>query len=66
MQLDKVGKYQQEGLNIGKSDAWGCRVQGYTQGLDCTHFVEWILYQNHSAACLDILSIKEVYALNTR
>ena len=42
----QVGKYAKIGLNIGNSKAWGCRVDGYTQGMDCTHFIEWVLYQN--------------------
>ena len=42
----RVGRYAHEGLNIGNSSAWGCRVGGYTQGMDCTHFIEWVLYQN--------------------
>lgn len=40
-----LGKYQKEGLNIGNSKAWGCRVGGYRNGFDCTHFVEWALAQ---------------------
>ncbi len=40
-----LGKYQKIGLNIGNSKAWGCRVGGYRNGFDCTHFVEWALYQ---------------------
>ena len=41
-----VGRYPYVGLNIGKSDGWGCRVSGYTQGIDCTHFAEWVFRQN--------------------
>jgi len=42
----RLGKYSKEGLNIGNSTAWGCRVAGYIQGMDCTHFIEWVLAQN--------------------
>lgn len=42
----RVGRYAKVGLNIGNSNAWGCRVGGYIQGMDCTHFIEWVLYQN--------------------
>lgn len=40
-----LGKYQREGLNIGNNQAWGCRVAGYINGFDCTHFIEWALAQ---------------------
>lgn len=40
-----LGKYQKVGLNIGNGKAWGCRVGGYINGLDCTHLIEWILAQ---------------------
>ncbi len=36
-----LGMYNKKGLNIGKSGAWGCRVNGWTQGMDCTNFVKW-------------------------
>ena len=42
----QLGRYPREGLNIGNNKAWGCRVSGYIQGMDCTHFIEWVLYQN--------------------
>ena len=38
----EVGRYPYVGLNIGKSGAWGCKVAGYTQGIDCTNFVSWV------------------------
>jgi len=38
-----LGIYNKLGLNIGNSKAWGCLVSGWTQGLDCTHFVSWAL-----------------------
>ncbi len=41
-----VGKYEKVGLNIGNNKAWGCRVDGYVQGLDCTNFIKWAFYQN--------------------
>ncbi len=40
-----LGKYQKTGLNIGNNKAWGCRVAGYRNGFDCTHFIEWALFQ---------------------
>jgi hypothetical protein len=42
----RLGRYSREGLNIGNGTAWGCRVSGYIQGMDCTHFIEWVLAQN--------------------
>ncbi len=35
-----IGRYG-KGLNIGKSQAWGCSINGWTQGMDCTNFVSW-------------------------
>ena len=36
-----VGRYNKKGLNIGNSRGWGCQVSGFTQGMDCTNFVQW-------------------------
>jgi cell wall-associated NlpC family hydrolase len=41
-----LGSYSKEGLNIGQSNAWGCRVSGWIQGMDCTNFVSWAFAQN--------------------
>ncbi len=41
-----LGRYKRKGLNIGQSGAWGCSVSGWTQGMDCTNFVEWCFAQN--------------------
>lgn len=41
-----LGRYKKKGLNIGQNGAWGCSVSGWTQGMDCTNFVDWALYQN--------------------
>lgn len=41
-----LGKYPYEGLNIGKTNAWGCSVSGWVQGMDCTNFVSWAFAQN--------------------
>ena len=41
-----LGRYAKKGLNIGQSGAWGCMVSGWTQGMDCTNFVEWAFVQN--------------------
>ena len=42
-----VGRYPYVGLNIGKSDGWGCKVSGYKQGIDCTNFIDWVFTQNN-------------------
>jgi hypothetical protein len=39
----ELGRYDKLGLNIGNSKAWGCQVSGWTQGMDCTHFVYWAI-----------------------
>lgn len=41
-----LGRYNRVGLNIGQRGAWGCSVSGWTQGIDCTNFVEWAFKQN--------------------
>ena len=41
-----LGVYDVVGLNIGQSGAWGCRISGWVQGMDCTHFVNWAFVQN--------------------
>ena len=41
-----LGRYNKVGLNIGQAGAWGCMVSGWTQGMDCTNFVEWAFKQN--------------------
>ena len=41
-----LGRYPKKGLNIGQAGAWGCSVSGWTQGMDCTNFVEWAFIQN--------------------
>ena len=41
-----LGRYSRVGLNIGQPGAWGCMVSGWTQGMDCTNFVEWAFKQN--------------------
>jgi hypothetical protein len=41
-----LGRYNRVGLNIGQPGAWGCMVSGWTQGMDCTNFVEWAFKQN--------------------
>lgn len=41
-----LGRYNRVGLNIGQAGAWGCSVSGWTQGMDCTNFVEWAFKQN--------------------
>ena len=41
-----LGRYPQIGLNIGQKGAWGCRVSGWTQGMDCVNFVSWAFAQN--------------------
>ena len=41
-----LGRYNRVGLNIGQQGAWGCSVSGWTQGMDCTNFVEWAFKQN--------------------
>ncbi len=43
---DVLGRYKKIGLNIANSNGWGCNVSGWTQGMDCTNFVEWAFYQN--------------------
>lgn len=43
---DDLGRYRKVGLNIANSNAWGCYVSGWLQGMDCTNFVEWAFYQN--------------------
>lgn len=42
----RLGRYETAGLNIGNNAAWGCRVSGYIQGLDCTNFITWAFRQN--------------------
>ncbi len=39
------GKYPNIGLNIGQSNAWGCRGD-VTYGMDCTNFIYWAFKQN--------------------
>ena len=41
-----VGRYKKVGLNIGTSSSWGCNIDGYRQGIDCTNFIMWAFYQN--------------------
>lgn len=41
----RLGRYDKIGLNIGYSDGWGCKVSGWTQGMDCTNFVYWAFKQ---------------------
>ena len=41
-----LGRYEKVGLNIGQNNAWGCRVSGWIQGMDCTNFVSWAFAQN--------------------
>jgi hypothetical protein len=36
-----LGRYNKEGLNIANNKGWGCSVNGWTQGMDCTNFVQW-------------------------
>ncbi len=37
-----VGRYNREGLNLGTSSGWGCKIPGTSeQGIDCTNFVRW-------------------------
>lgn len=40
-----LGRYPNVGLNIGHNEGWGCSVSGWTQGMDCTNFVEWAFVQ---------------------
>ena len=51
-----LGRYQKLGLNIGNSSSWGCRVSGWTQGMDCTNFVDWAFIQNG-------MKLKNVYGM---
>ena len=51
-----LGRYQKLGLNIGNSSSWGCRVSGWTQGMDCTNFVDWAFIQNG-------MNLKNVYGM---
>ena len=41
-----IGRYKKVGLNIGTSSSWGCNIDGYRQGIDCTNFIMWAFYQN--------------------
>lgn len=42
---NRLGRYNQEGLNIANNTGWGCSVSGWTQGIDCTNFVGWAFVQ---------------------
>lgn len=55
--------YNKVGLNIGNSQAWGCRVNGYRRGMDCTGIYWWPLYQNGIKDSLGNCSSKNVYLL---
>ena len=41
----RLGRYNKVGLNIGYEDGWGCMFSGWTQGIDCTNFVNWAFIQ---------------------
>jgi len=41
----RLGRYDKIGLNIGYSDGWGCGINGYIQGMDCTNFIHWAFKQ---------------------
>ena len=36
-----LGRYDKKGLNIANNQGWGCSVNGWIQGMDCTNFVQW-------------------------
>ena len=42
---NRLGRYNQVGLNIANNTGWGCMVSGWTQGIDCTNFVAWAFIQ---------------------
>ena len=54
--------YNKVGLNIGSSTAWGCRVDGYIRGMDCTGIFWWPMYQN-GVKSVSPCSSKNVYPL---
>ncbi len=54
-----LGRYNAVGLNIGKQGAWGCNVDGWTQGMDCTNFISWVFKQNNLS--INSYSTKNVY-----
>lgn len=54
--------YNKVGLNIGSSTAWGCRVDGYIRGMDCTGIFWWPMYQN-GVKSVSPCSSKNVYLL---
>ena len=54
--------YNKVGLNIGSSTAWGCRVDGYIRGMDCTGIFWWPMYQN-GVKSVSACSSKNVYPL---
>lgn len=59
-----LGRYEKEGLNIGNDQGWGCGIDGYTQGIDCTNFIAWIFKQN-GLKVDGVYSHKNVYKLNS-
>ena len=50
-----LGRYGKTGLNIANSKGWGCQVHGWTQGMDCTNFVNWAFVNGG-------LELKSVYS----
>ena len=36
-----LGLYNKIGLNVANSNAWGCKVNGLTQGMNSASFIKW-------------------------